>query len=91
MFFFCQVVLIDEGTSNLDNESELAIQIALRNAFKTATVIIIAHRLNGLQNTDRILVVSNGELIETGDFWSLARDETSNLFRMLEEQKSNLL
>lgn len=75
----------------MDNESELAIQIALRNAFKTSTVVIIAHRLNGLQNTDRILVISNGELIETGNFWSLARDETSNLFRMLEEQKSNLL
>lgn len=83
-------MLIDEGTSNLDNESELAINIALRNAFKTSTVLIIAHRLNGLQNTDRILVISDGKLVEKGDFWSLAKDSSSYLARMLEEQKSNL-
>lgn len=86
-----QIVLIDEGTSNLDNESELAIQIALRNSFKTSTVLVIAHRLNGLQNTDRIFVISNGELVETGEFWTLARDDSTYLYRMLEEQKSNLL
>lgn len=86
-----QIVLIDEGTSNLDNESELAINIALRNSFKTSTVLIIAHRLNGLQNTDRIIVISNGELVETGDFLSLAKDNSTYLSKMLEEQKSNLL
>ncbi|CRL01103.1 CLUMA_CG014374, isoform A [Clunio marinus] len=85
-----KIVLIDEGTSNLDNESELAIQIALRNAFKTSTVLIIAHRLNGLQNTDRILVISDGELVESGEFWNLAKDDTSYLHKMLEEQKSNI-
>lgn len=83
-----QIVLIDEGTSNLDNESELAIQIALRNAFKTSTILIIAHRLNGLQNTDRILVVSDGQLVESGAFWDLAKDEHTYLYRMLQEQKS---
>lgn len=80
--------MIDEGTSNLDNESEVAIQIALKNAFKTSTILIIAHRLNGLQNTDRILVISDGELIEAGDFWNLANDESTYLAKMLEEQKS---
>lgn len=90
-FFVHQIVMIDEGTSNLDNESELAIQIALRNAFKTSTVLIIAHRLNGLQNTDRIFVISDGELVEVGEFRKLARDDSSHLFKMLEEQKLNLM
>lgn len=87
-YFVPQIVLIDEGTSNLDNESELAIQIALRNAFKTSTILIIAHRLNGLQNTDRILVISDGRLVEVGEFWDLAKDDSTYLAKMLEEQKS---
>jgi ABC-type uncharacterized transport system ATPase subunit len=57
--FYFQIVLIDEGTSNLDNETELAINFAIKNAFKTSTVLIIAHRLNGLQNTDRICILKS--------------------------------
>ncbi len=66
-------------------------QIALRNAFKTATVFIIAHRLNGLQHTDRIFVISNGKIVEAGEFWDLARDDTTYLNQMLREQKSDLI
>lgn len=69
----------------------MGVQIALRNAFKTATVFIIAHRLNGLQHSDRIFVISNGQIVESGDFWNLARDDTTYLNQMLKEQKSNLL
>lgn len=72
----------------MDNESEVAIQIALKNAFKTSTILIIGHRLNGLQNTDRILVISNGKLVEVGEFWELAKDESTYLAKMLEEQKT---
>lgn len=79
-------MLIDEGTSNLDSESELAINIAIRNAFKTSTVLVIAHRLNGLQNTDRILVISDGNIVEVGEFNKLARDDTTIFSKMLQEQ-----
>jgi ABC-type multidrug transport system fused ATPase/permease subunit len=84
-------VLIDEATSNLDSESEMGVQIALRNAFKTATVFIIAHRLNGLQQTDRLFVISNGEIIEMGEFNELKRDDTTYLYQMLREQRSSLI
>lgn len=83
--------MIDEATSNLDQESEIGVQIALRNAFKAATVLVIAHRLNGLQDTDRIIVINNGQIMETGEFWKLARDETTYLNQMLREEKSNLI
>lgn len=79
-------MLIDEGTSNLDSESELAINIAIRNAFKTSTVLVIAHRLNGLQNTDRILVISDGNIVEVGEFNKLARDDSTIFSKMLQEQ-----
>lgn len=79
--------MIDEGTSNLDRDSELAIQIALKNAFKTSTVLVVAHRLNGLQHTDRIIVISNGSIVESGEFWNLAKDESTIFYKMLAEQQ----
>lgn len=79
-------MLIDEGTSNLDHDSELAINIAIRNAFKTSTVLVIAHRLNGLQNTDRILVISDGDIVEVGEFHKLANDDSTHFSKMLKEQ-----
>ena len=88
-YLFSKVVLIDEGTANLDNDSELAIQVVLKNAFRTSTVLIIAHRLNGLQNTDKIIVVDNGEIVETGTPKELSTDPTTYLFRMLQEQNNS--
>lgn len=79
--------MIDEGTSNLDRDSELAIQIALRNAFKTSTILVIAHRLNGLQYTDRIIVIRDGDIVESGEFWDLAKDESTIFASMLAEQQ----
>lgn len=79
--------MIDEGTSNLDRDSELAIQIALKNAFKTSTVLVVAHRLNGLQHTDRIIVISDGSIVESGEFWNLAKDESTIFYKMLAEQQ----
>lgn len=74
-----------------DSESEFGVQIALKNAFKTSTVLMIAHRLDGLLNTDRVFTVKNGELVETGEFRKLVKDESSYLYQMLKEQKSNLI
>ncbi|KAG5675958.1 hypothetical protein PVAND_005815 [Polypedilum vanderplanki] len=86
-----KIVLIDEATSNLDQESELGVQIALKNAFKTATIFIIAHRLNGLQHTDRLFVINNGVIAEMGEFSNLTKDENTYLYQMLREQRSNLI
>ena len=54
---------IDEGTANLDNESDFAIQLVLRNAFKSSTVLIISHR-KLQQQTDRIIVMDHGQIVE---------------------------
>lgn len=83
-----KVVIIDEGTSSLDSDSENAIQIVLRNAFKSSTVLLIAHRLNGLQQTDRILVIENGTILEEGKPQQLADDPDSRFSLMLNEQQT---
>ncbi|KAH8409549.1 hypothetical protein KR222_008401, partial [Zaprionus bogoriensis] len=85
-----KVVCIDEGTSSLDDESDLCMQQALRNAFKSCTLIFIAHRLRGLQAMDRILVLDDGKICEQGRPQELAANESSLFRGMLQAQDISL-
>ncbi len=60
------VLILDEATSALDTESERAIQAALNELQKDKTVLVIAHRLSTIENADQILVVEEGQIIESG-------------------------
>ncbi|KAG4079388.1 hypothetical protein HA402_008080 [Bradysia odoriphaga] len=80
-----KIVCIDEGTANLDNDSEMAIQLVLRGAFKSSTVLLISHRLT-LQQTDRIIVMDRGEIVEQGSSNELANDTNSLFHGMLVSQ-----
>lgn len=60
------IILLDEPTSALDSESEQAIQHALKQLTKRRTTLVIAHRLATVLNADRILVIENGKLAESG-------------------------
>lgn len=65
------VLVLDEATSAVDNETEAAIQRSLRSLSKGRTVIMIAHRLSTIVHADRIVVVSDGKIVEQGDHGSL--------------------
>jgi ATP-binding cassette subfamily B protein len=67
------VVILDEATSHLDSESELAIQQALAHALIGRTSLVIAHRLSTIVAADRILVLEHGRIIESGRHEDLLR------------------
>ncbi len=69
------LLLLDEATSSLDYESEKLVQDALNNLITGRTTIIVAHRLSTIQHCDRIIVVKNGRIVETGSHASLMQGE----------------
>lgn len=62
------ILILDEGTSALDNISERNVQRAIHAARADRTVILVAHRLSTLLDTDRIFVFDEGRVVETGDY-----------------------
>jgi subfamily B ATP-binding cassette protein MsbA len=65
------ILILDEATSALDNESERLVQEALQRLMQGRTTLIIAHRLSTIEHADRIVVMSQGQIIEQGTHQSL--------------------
>ena len=59
-------MILDEATSALDTRSERLVQEALEHMMANRTSLVIAHRLSTIQNADKIVVMDNGEIRETG-------------------------
>jgi ATP-binding cassette subfamily B protein len=61
-----EIVVLDEATAHLDSESEAAVQRALDAALEGRTSLVIAHRLSTVRNADRILVLADGRIVQSG-------------------------
>ena len=75
------ILIFDEATSNLDNESELQVQQAIDRLLKGRTVFMIAHRLSTVFRSDVILVMDQGAIVERGTHKELL--ENGRIYRKL--------
>ena len=60
------IVILDEATASVDTDNESYIQEAISELVKGKTLLVIAHRLNTIQNADQILVINNGQIVQKG-------------------------
>lgn len=81
-----KILLLDEATSHLDLESEEKIKDSLHKFFENVTAIVIAHRLTTIKEMDKILVVEDGRLVESGSFQELIV-KRGRFFELWEKQK----
>lgn len=80
------ILILDEATSSLDNESEKLVQAALNNLMQDRTSLVIAHRLSTIQNADAIVVLEEGVIVETGTHVELMN--RSGIYKKLYELSS---
>ena len=79
------IIILDEATSALDNESELIVQEAIEQLINNRTTIVIAHRLSTIENADKILVLDNGSVAESGTHSELI--ENDGIYKGLYQNK----
>ena len=70
-----RILILDEATSNIDTETEMLVQKGIEKLIKGRTSFVIAHRLSTIRDCDKILVISDGEIIEAGTHDELLRNK----------------
>lgn len=81
------IVILDEATSSLDSRSEVSVQEGIKRLLKGRTSIIIAHRLSTIADADKVLVLSDGKVVQHGSPDVLMKDDKGLYARMINLQK----
>ena len=81
MLLPASMLILDEATSDVDTRTEMKIQKAMRKLMEGKTCFVIAHRLSTIRNADRILVVSDGDVVEQGTHEALLKRD--GLYRQM--------
>ena len=83
------ILILDEATSSLDSRSEQLVQEALEKLMENRTSLVIAHRLSTIRKADRILVIKDGHIAESGTHDELSGREDGIYRNLLELQWDN--
>ena len=70
-----KLLILDEATSSIDTRTESIVQRGMDNLMKGRTVFVIAHRLSTIRNSDAIIVLEHGKIIERGDHEDLIKNK----------------
>lgn len=80
-----KIVILDEATANVDLKTDILIQKTLKDYCKNSTVVIIAHKLQSIMETDLIVVMDNGEIVELGKPEQLLEKPNSLFGQLIKE------
>lgn len=85
----CRILLLDEATSSVDYETDRAIQTTIREAFQGCTIITIAHRVNTILDSDKILVMNDGMVGEFDSPQELLKNKESLFSEIVSHSENN--
>nr|CAD7260956.1 unnamed protein product [Timema shepardi] len=80
-----KIILLDEATANVDIKTDNLIQNTIRHKFMNCTVLTVAHRLNTIMDSDRVIVMSNGRVEEVDHPHILLRNKEGTFFKMVDK------
>ncbi|KAG5309274.1 L259 protein, partial [Acromyrmex insinuator] len=84
-----RLLVLNEATANIDSQIDALNQNTIRSSFKECTVITIAHRLNTIIDSNRIIVMENGFIVEFGCPYELLHDKPNDYFSQMVEKTGN--
>lgn len=80
-----KILILDEATANVDRETDALIQETIRQKFSQCTVLMIAHRLHTIMDSDNVLVLDEGRSIEFGHPYELIQNSRGNFRRLVDK------
>lgn len=81
-----RILVMDEATANVDPQTDALIQTTIRNKFKECTVLTIAHRLHTIMDSDKVLVMDAGSVVEFGTPYELLTNTDTRIFHEMVKQ-----
>lgn len=83
----CKILVLDEATANMDDETEIMLNKVIEEIFSDCTVLAIAHRLHSLLKSDRILVLDRGNIVEYDQPKVLMERRDGMFYKMCQDSK----
>lgn len=85
-----KIVLIDEATANLDISTDREIQRVIKDNFAESTVLTIAHRIDTIMSSDRVIVLHAGQVVEVGEPYRLIKKKNSKFQGLWQEARTGM-